>query len=278
MGSLLITILSNGISDFIIQTNDIAQGRKSEDLKERKKSNKKHFVQTFLTMLILLIPLFIDKNNIIYSSINLLIYVFIISIIHILIDVSKCKLEIHNSLRNRKMKSILFLLDQMFHIITIIAIHNIFAKTIKYNFLLYNLLPKLDRKIYYYILIIIIVLLYVVRGGVFFVNIIMEEIIPKYISQGSDSTKDETNNIYNSVSAYIGMLERFITVMFSINNQYSALALLITAKSIARGEEIKKDPNFGADFLVGTFLSIGLGIIGGEVIKFIAKYVLYIAN
>ncbi|NLA71848.1 MAG: DUF3307 domain-containing protein [Clostridiaceae bacterium] len=53
----------------------------------------------------------------------------------------------------------------------------------------------------------------------------------------------------------IGTLERTITLILISLNQYAAIALVLTAKSIARYDKISKDPVFSEYYLIGTLLS-----------------------
>ena len=56
--------------------------------------------------------------------------------------------------------------------------------------------------------------------------------------------------------ALIGSLERLLTGMFVLLGQYSAVGLTMTAKSIARYEQITKDPAFAEYYLIGTLYSM----------------------
>lgn len=66
---------------------------------------------------------------------------------------------------------------------------------------------------------------------------------------------------------WIGIAERIIIVIFVINNQYSAIGLLVAAKGIIRFNE-KNRPEIKTEYLViGTLLSIVTAIIIGLIIK-----------
>ena len=59
---------------------------------------------------------------------------------------------------------------------------------------------------------------------------------------------------------FIGVLERLImTTLISIN-QYSAVGLVLTAKSIARYNKISENPSFAEYYLLGTLLSTFIAI------------------
>lgn len=62
----------------------------------------------------------------------------------------------------------------------------------------------------------------------------------------------------------IGIIERIIMLIFIGLNQYGAIGLVLTAKSIARYDKISKDQKFAEYYLLGTLLStlivISLGL------------------
>ena len=66
---------------------------------------------------------------------------------------------------------------------------------------------------------------------------------------------------------WIGMVERIIILIFVLQNQYSAIGLLVAAKGIIRFNE-KDRPEIKTEYLViGTLMSIGLAIIAGLLTK-----------
>ena len=60
---------------------------------------------------------------------------------------------------------------------------------------------------------------------------------------------------------YIGTVERIIMLIFIYINQYSAIGLVLTAKSIARYERITKEEHFAEYYLLGTLISTLIAII-----------------
>jgi hypothetical protein len=66
---------------------------------------------------------------------------------------------------------------------------------------------------------------------------------------------------------WIGIAERIIILIFVLNNQYSAIGLLVAAKGIIRFNE-KDRPEIKTEYLViGTLLSIVTAIVTGLIIK-----------
>ncbi len=76
-----------------------------------------------------------------------------------------------------------------------------------------------------------------------------------------DETDDDTKK---SIGEWIGILERIITLTFILTNNFTALAFVLTAKSIARFKELEESRDFAEYYLLGTSSSIlvplGIGI------------------
>jgi Protein of unknown function (DUF3307) len=76
----------------------------------------------------------------------------------------------------------------------------------------------------------------------------------------------EAENLANA-GKWIGIIERVIILLFVLQNQFSAIGLLVAAKGIIRFNE-KDRPEIKTEYLViGTLLSIALAVITGLLIK-----------
>jgi hypothetical protein len=75
----------------------------------------------------------------------------------------------------------------------------------------------------------------------------------------------ETTNELENAGMYIGWLERFLVLTSLILQSPATVGLILTAKSIARYPELKS-VRFAEYFLIGTLLSVTLGILGGLVL------------
>lgn len=60
----------------------------------------------------------------------------------------------------------------------------------------------------------------------------------------------------------IGVVERTIVVALALLGQYSAIAFVMTAKSIARFKKIEESGDFAEQYLIGTLASLGIALIG----------------
>lgn len=75
---------------------------------------------------------------------------------------------------------------------------------------------------------------------------------------------------FKGAGALIGVLERIFTLTFVLLGEYTALALIFTAKSIARFEGLK-DRQFAEYYLIGTLSSILFALLVGLATKGILK-------
>lgn len=66
------------------------------------------------------------------------------------------------------------------------------------------------------------------------------------------------------VGAIVGKCENFLTITLILANAFTALALIFTAKSIVRNEDIKKDPKY---YLGGTLLNFSYSVFMGFFIR-----------
>jgi hypothetical protein len=90
-------------------------------------------------------------------------------------------------------------------------------------------------------------------------------LIGKLTKQWRDKIED-AESLANA-GKWIGMTERLIVLLFVLQNQYSAIGLLITAKGIIRFNE-KNRPEAKTEYLViGTLLSIAMALGTGLLVK-----------
>ena len=76
---------------------------------------------------------------------------------------------------------------------------------------------------------------------------------------------EETTNETHNAGMYIGWLERFVVLTALVLQSPATVGLILTAKSIARYPEMKS-VRFAEYFLIGTLLSVSLGIVGGLIL------------
>ncbi len=166
--------------------------------------------------------------------------ILIIIISHYIIDVIKLHL-------NSKMNSrILFVLDQLAHIIIIAIVVNIYEPFQLQIQTLYS--PK------------ILLLITNILGVTIVSSIIMKTIISKW-SLEENSNQESLPN----AGAYIGMLERLFIFAFIVTHYWEGIGFLLAAKSVFRFSDLSKskDRKLTEYILIGTLISFGLAFLFG---------------
>ena len=79
--------------------------------------------------------------------------------------------------------------------------------------------------------------------------------------------KPEEDNPKDRMGAFIGTLERLLTILLVGLQSYTAVGFIITMKSIARYEKVQKEKEFAEYFLAGTMLSILCALILGLIVQ-----------
>ena len=94
-------------------------------------------------------------------------------------------------------------------------------------------------------------------------------LIGKFLQQ---VTKTENKPMKTDASAWIGMIERTLILIFILAGQFQAIGFLVAAKSVFRFSEIQKDGNPKAEyFLLGTLVSFLVAVVVGMGIKTITN-------
>lgn len=83
------------------------------------------------------------------------------------------------------------------------------------------------------------------------VNVTIGILLKRY--KDDSSKNNSTDN--NHAGRYIGILERVIILILFYVGQYASLGFVLTAKSIARYDTIKKEASFVDYYLLGTLIS-----------------------
>ena len=86
------------------------------------------------------------------------------------------------------------------------------------------------------------------------------DLIQKVLAPYRPENKDEYND--KNIGRFIGTVERIIMLIFLSIGQYSAVGLVLTAKSIARYDKISKEKDFAEYYLLGTLMSTLIVIAG----------------
>jgi uncharacterized protein DUF3307 len=100
----------------------------------------------------------------------------------------------------------------------------------------------------------------VIFGGGYVVRFLTRPLVRRNVEVVGETT-DELEN----AGMYIGWLERFIVLTSLVLQSPATVGLILTAKSIARYPELKS-VRFAEYFLIGTLLSVTIGILGGLIL------------
>lgn len=291
---LQLAILSHCLTDFIFQSNLVTTQRKSRKLMQRLKANLLHSLNVVIFLFLILILW--------YKPSTVLPFSFCIGLTHFLIDFTKSSLSVNEMISPdafiRKKKSgsylkqiyltfmtrwketLLFITDQILHFSTILLFYyhfdiqrggllQLITHSTKAKFDISLLL--LNRPSIISILNYLIVYTLTCFGGRYAINCIINAL--RLTSRATWTEEGSTRIIEPSPisSDYIGIFERFIILTLVINEAYSAISFVFTAKSLARFRELD-NRDFVEYYLIGTLMSTVLGIGGGLLLKFLNPY------
>jgi len=221
-------IITHFLGDFYFHSDRLAQ-----KARDSYRHLLIHSVYYTLVFIICLLP---------FCSIPVFLATSVLVVSHFVID--SCKFLLSKRVKN---DSLLYSADQIAHFLSIITVMLILANsgyTLKLLPILQNLPTffaiNLETSIKWLILIL------VVHKPV---NATIKQLTAKY----RPAIKAEESAI--SAGAFIGTLERLIILLLLSVNQYSAIGLVLTAKSVARFDKIAKEQQFAEYYLLGTLLS-----------------------
>ncbi|NLX76555.1 MAG: DUF3307 domain-containing protein [Clostridiaceae bacterium] len=241
---LLLMVSGHILGDFYIQTEKMAY-RKTED----KKNLFLHGLLYWLSMLIVSLPV-ISLPVFLYSTAAAVLHFAIDYIKYMYISAKKKKGSI--SARNERN---VFFADQALHLLVLVTAAYLFV-TSSHSFgineftgnLLYTLgIPPGNLLSW------TVVLLAVHKPA----NIVISRLLMSF----KPAPKSKKGGRDRRAGRYIGTLERIIIVLFISLKQYSAIGLVLTAKSIARYDRITRDASFAEYYLMGTLLSTLFAIV-----------------
>ncbi|MCL2522762.1 MAG: DUF3307 domain-containing protein [Erysipelotrichales bacterium] len=257
MQILLLFLIFHFIGDFIVQTENHCE--------QKKKRLSINILHSFLYSLSILLA------TIWFASIwQSLLIVVSIGISHFLIDLTKIKLD--KLTKNQSFKFLLFLFDQFLHIGILFFISRFFNEL---NSLGLSLIDTIRDFIGHDISlqrIAVIILTYIialtpssifVRHFFSFINRqemeCLDNLEAEHLSQ-AEKIELEKKQIEKRMGSVIGMLERLVIITLGIMGLYTSIALVITAKSIARFKQLE-NKDFAEKYLVGTLLSLLIAIL-----------------
>ncbi len=230
-GSIWLTklLLSHLLTDFILQP-----GSWIKDRNEKHFASRKLYLQGFITAL----------SAWVFMGWQYWIVALIIFVTHTMIDGWK-------SYQARTVD--LFLADQFLHLAVI-------AGCWYFSFIDWNstrlAFRQLNGELH----------IWVLATAFVFVTTPAGILIGELTRQWRDKLDDADHSLANA-GKWIGIAERVIVLILVLQNQYSAIGLLVTAKGIIRFNEKDRQELKTEYLVIGTLLSIGIAIVTGLLAK-----------
>lgn len=221
---LKLLLIFHLIGDFYFQTNKV---------NKNKTDNVRSLLFHVLIYTVTFVPIIFISTNIL----TVIIMLCVIFTTHLLIDYSAIKIT------NQNKTTKAFLIDQLSHVIVLIIIWFFLKETIIQTTNINNFLIRLGLTVSIEKVISVLLLILLIGKPT---SILIEKVLNK----GEDVEHENTNQ-----GVLIGMLERFIIVLLGVMNLWSSIALVFTAKSIARFQQLE-DKEFAQKYLIGTLLSL----------------------
>jgi hypothetical protein len=232
---------------------------------ETEQEKGKQFKDFFSTNLSYLIVFSIGSTLI--WSIQIFLIMLALSVLHFITQLIVFFIEKHQKTSDKITEFSLFIIGQVVSI-TLVIITTIILKNNSISFILKPWVKSLLDLFSFHgkdILKWLCILLIIHKPT----NIVIKQLLKNFKPSQQDADKSNKDNEKhnkvgekaNNAGAFIGTLERIIIALLLSTNQYSAIGLVLTAKSIARYEKITKDKDFAEYYLLGTLLST-LIIIG----------------
>lgn len=108
------------------------------------------------------------------------------------------------------------------------------------------------------------VLLLLTSGKV--ISYVLKSIANKNLKEAADDDKPPEVAERIAVGNIIGKCENILILVFVILEAYTAIAIVITAKTMVRKEEIEKNSMY---FLAGTLINVSYSVLIGFILKLI---------
>lgn len=228
------------IADFFLQ---------SSNMEEKKQNNIKALLaHSCIYLLVFAVIDFTFIQPLIAIWVTLILF-----ITHIIIDFIIIKID--NRVVNKQVRILTFIIDQILHLSTIIVLYYCFDLALKVNTVYSNFESYSNfKEILMYFLLFVVLL---DPAAVFIKKL------------NAFLFKEEIDSNYgNNAGSTIGKLERIITAILLLCDQYNVIGLVLTAKSIARFRQLE-EKDFAEKYLIGTLLSLSISLILTIAVKYV---------
>ena len=239
-------LLAHLIGDFYMQTESLAEKKQ-----HRIRWVFLHALLYWMSNLLVSLP-FLSCHVFLYSSIS--------AFSHLIIDMLKYVFFIHKKKVSATDKRKIFFFDQIIHLFLIASIAFLFADQGK-NLLPISIVTQIGDVTGLQPLTLLTWITAMLASHKPANISISHALTPFKPATETSSSRDDRN-----AGRFIGTLERSIIIVLLSLQQYSAIGLVLTAKSVARYDKITKDSTFAEYYLLGTLLSTLLAIIISRII------------
>jgi hypothetical protein len=238
--------LAHLLTDFVFQSDQMITRKKRGSILAYMEHGAIHFVAA-VSFLGFAIPG-------LARSLSFYGFVLGLTVVHLGIDWVKLRLVSSNVIENG---TVSFLGDQILHGLTVcitawLITHPTFLALIAKVHWIQSGVEKP--------LLVLVVYIGVIFGGGYIVRFLTKPLL-----KSDMPVLGETTNEMQDAGMYIGWLERFVVLTALVLQSPATVGLILTAKSIARYPEMKS-VRFAEYFLIGTLLSMSLGIVGGLIL------------
>jgi len=241
---LLVLLTAHLLGDFVLQTRAMVAGKSANDLRAFLAHGVVHYLLAYGTVLFF-VPEWLGLRR-------LHLLLFLLVVLHLAIDLVKERLLAKHLSRHTA-----FTVDQILHLLLLLVVVGLMAPDrIEWLTAGQAWLQTHRRQILW--------LLTVYLGTIFGGGYLIRVLLPLGDETGDD-VSDLSQNSLQKGGMYIGWLERFVILTAVLAKSPTLIGLIITAKSIVRFKKLESDL-FAEYYLLGTFLSLGLALLGGVVL------------
>lgn len=240
----VIYLLAHILGDYYLQSDNLAKKKKESILKLIG-----HCIIYMMTFIVVIIPIY---------TYEMLISVLVISLFHTAIDVVKyCYIKYwRKQLSSMDSERKVYIIDQAAHLLCLAIVAYIMTRN-GYQFymtLAVEEFYQVTGSEFLHNITWVVMILIIYKPA----NITIKQMLSMY---KPEETEEDNKNNDKKAGGLIGLLERIIILIFLSIGQYSAIGLVLTAKSVARYDKISKDKNFAEYYLLGTLLSTVIVIV-----------------
>lgn len=236
----MILLIGHLLADFSLQSSNMAE-------------NKQKNTKVLLTHGGIYLLVFTAINFVFLNPIIAIWATLIICTTHLLIDFIRTKID--RRIEGRQLRFLTFIVDQVLHVAIIIVAYYLLNLSAQCNSIYrYCESYRHFNKI--------------IMHSLLFVALFDPAAVFVKKSFAFLFREEASDNPGNNAGSMIGKLERTITAILLLCNQYSAIGLVLTAKSIARFKQLE-DQGFAEKYLIGTLLSLSISLIATLAVKYI---------